>query len=37
MGDILLLPLPVSPLPLSPRTHIALSAADTAIISLKIV
>lgn len=37
MGDILLLPLPVSPLPLSPRTHIALSAADTEIISLKIV
>lgn len=37
MGDILLLPLPMEPVALSPRTHLILSVAGSEIIDLKIV
>lgn len=37
MGDMVLLPLGVSPLPISPRTRLCITGADTEIINLKIV
>lgn len=37
MGDIILLPLVASPLPLTPRTRLCISGANTEIINLKIV
>lgn len=37
MGDIILLPLGLAPLPIAPRTRLCITGADTEIINLKIV